>query len=336
MASMDDGQLRTYLDRVGLDGPVPATAEGLKRVHHAQLDSIPYENVDIQLGVPLRLDVEGVHRKMVVERKGGFCYEQNVLLAAALRAMGFEVEYLKGAVGRAVDGDGEWFNHMPLLVGFGGRTVVADTGLGTGFRDPFPVEDGPLLQGQMIHHLSREDGAWRFRLDRRLTDQTFDFTTDPRGLDDFLPKFHELQDSPESPFVKTLAVMKTGSRGVEMLRARTLTVYRAGEGKRQGLVESRDDFAAELRGRFGLELSGERLAALWDRAAEQHEAWRAEKGQSSRSLPEQSMPGTRTCAPPSALPEVTREARRAPVRRSPACRPGSTRSAGRACGGWGR
>jgi N-hydroxyarylamine O-acetyltransferase len=86
--------LDRYLERIGLRGR-PTLAE----VHRAHVISIPFENLDPYRGVPVSLALEDLARKLVDERRGGYCFEHNVLLKAALEALGMEVELYLAAGG---------------------------------------------------------------------------------------------------------------------------------------------------------------------------------------------------------------------------------------------
>jgi N-hydroxyarylamine O-acetyltransferase len=80
--------LAAYLERIGLNGR-PSIAQ----VHRAHLTSIPFENLDPHQGLPVSLEAEDLERKLVTERRGGCCCsEQNLLLKAALEALGAEVD----------------------------------------------------------------------------------------------------------------------------------------------------------------------------------------------------------------------------------------------------
>ena len=114
---MEQEELREYLARIGLDGlePVglPPMAETLARMQRAHLETVPFENLDIVAGkVPLALGEDALFDKIVRRRRGGFCYELNLLFAAALRALGFDVA-LKG--GRHPK-YGDDLDHLFLLV----------------------------------------------------------------------------------------------------------------------------------------------------------------------------------------------------------------------------
>ena len=78
-------RLHGYLERIGYDGPVEPTLACLRAVHRRQAVSIPYENLDVQLGVNVGQDPEALYDKLVRRRRGGWCYELNGLLQQALQ-----------------------------------------------------------------------------------------------------------------------------------------------------------------------------------------------------------------------------------------------------------
>src|SRR5947199_67751 len=105
-----------YLERIGYQGPRAPTAETLRRLHLAHLYAVPFENLSIHWGEPIRLDDEALFEKVVTRRRGGFCYELNGLFAALLRALGFDVAMLSAGAGRANGDYSPDYDHIALLV----------------------------------------------------------------------------------------------------------------------------------------------------------------------------------------------------------------------------
>ncbi|THV24261.1 arylamine N-acetyltransferase family protein [Glycomyces paridis] len=281
----DSARLAAYLKRIGISAPRRPTLHALRRVHRAHIDTMPYENLDIQLGRPIRLDADALYAKLVEGGRGGYCYEQNGVLAHALEAMGFDVRRVLGGVARETEGDGNWWNHMPLVVRLAdGSEYLADAGLGTGFRDPLPVRSGNFRVGAFNYGLWPLGGElWRCSIDARIADLTFDFGLQERAPEDFAEKCRDLSTSPESPFVKTLTVQRPGEAAVAILRARTFTVYAPSlpDDKSVRTVADPADFARLLRGHFRLTLSDDEVDALWAKADEQHERRLAEEAEQS-------------------------------------------------------
>jgi N-hydroxyarylamine O-acetyltransferase len=137
---------------------------------------IPFENLDPHRGIPVSLAEEDLERKLVRERRGGYCFEQNLLLASALEHLGLEVEPMLARVrAGAPPGTVRPRSHLVLRVTDGdGRVWHADVGFGSGtLLDPIPfgpdraaaheqsgwsfrvVEEGPELVLQTL-----SDGTW--------------------------------------------------------------------------------------------------------------------------------------------------------------------------------
>ena len=76
-------KVKKYFERIGLELPeqiVPDSAL-LKKLQFAHCTTVPYENLDILRQIPLSLEPEALYEKVVVQGKGGFCFELNGLFA---------------------------------------------------------------------------------------------------------------------------------------------------------------------------------------------------------------------------------------------------------------
>ena len=143
--------LDAYLARIGIcDRP------GLASVHRAHVISIPFENLDPRRGIPVSLELADLERKLVYQRRGGYCFEQNLLLKAALEALGHDVELLLARVrlGRPPDSPRPR-THLVLRVRADGAVWHADVGFGRGtLLEPIPFGPGG----------PHEQSGWRFRV----------------------------------------------------------------------------------------------------------------------------------------------------------------------------
>jgi N-hydroxyarylamine O-acetyltransferase len=156
-----------YLERIGL---AAAGSPTWQAIHRAHVTSIPFENLDPHRGLPVSLAQEDLERKLVAERRGGYCFEHNLLLASALEHLGLGVEPMLARV-RAGGGPPERRpqGHALLRVTDGvGRQWHADVGFGLGtLLDPIPFG----ADADAIHTQS----GWRFRViedERELVLQT--------------------------------------------------------------------------------------------------------------------------------------------------------------------
>ena len=204
--------LDAYLARIGLHDR-PSVAE----VHRAHVTSIPFENLDSYCGVPVSLAVEDLERKLVSRRRGGYCFEQNLLLKAALEALGAEVDlYLARVRLGAAPGVLRPRAHLVLRVRADGCDWHADVGFGLGS----PLE--PLPFGAGGEHLQ---SGWRFRIIEQERELVLQSAEAGGWLDlyGFVPQpvpFVDLETSnwftsthPRSPFVTGLIVSAHGNDG---------------------------------------------------------------------------------------------------------------------------
>ena len=147
-----------YLTRIGLDNKGTVADLGrLKLLQRQHLLNVPFENLDIHWKRPIILNPEKFYRKIVVENRGGFCYELNGLFNELLREAGFETRLLSACVS---DGTGDFspeYDHLAIMVIIGEMYYLADVGFGA-----FSAE--PLL---FTPDLEQEDDAGTFVIRRR-------------------------------------------------------------------------------------------------------------------------------------------------------------------------
>lgn len=123
--------LGAYFARIRYGGPAAPDHATLAGVLCAHAQTIPFENLDVLLGRPIRTDEDAVVRKLVHDRRGGYCFEQNHLLLHALRALGFDAVPMIARVRWQVPADAvTGLTHMLVRVTLDGRHWLADAGMG--------------------------------------------------------------------------------------------------------------------------------------------------------------------------------------------------------------
>jgi N-hydroxyarylamine O-acetyltransferase len=90
--------LEAYFGRIQYHGRRCVHPTVLAEIHEAHVAAIPFENLDVLLRRPIRLDGAALEAKLVRSRRGGYCFEQNELFAQALLAEGFAVARLAARV----------------------------------------------------------------------------------------------------------------------------------------------------------------------------------------------------------------------------------------------
>ena len=248
-------QLDRYLDRIGCRGPREPTAETLRRLHVLHLSTVPFENLDVGRR-PIVVDAAAFVRKIVEERRGGFCYELNGAFASLLRTIGFEVMLLSAGVARDGGGFGPEFDHLALLVTADRRQWLTDVGFGDSFVEPLPFEPDREQQDPAgaFRISSSVDGA--FVLERRQKDvweSQYRFTLTPRDLADFAGMCDYHQSSPQSSFTQKTICSRATRDGRITLSAFHLITTRDGI-REEHDVGGQNEWLATLREQFGIVL----------------------------------------------------------------------------------
>jgi N-hydroxyarylamine O-acetyltransferase len=244
--------LPAYLARTGLAALPPATAAGLAELHLAHATHIPFENLDVLLGRPIRLDLDSLQRKLVRDRRGGYCFEQNMLFAAVLEAAGFRVAKLAARVRyRATRLLPR--THMLLQVDADGGPYLADVGFGgSGPLLPLRLAAGEEQRQYLwTYRLAEEAGRWVLQNRQAGGWQDFYvFTTEPQEAVDFEVANYYVSTHPDSAFTRTPTAQLAAPDVRYMLRNRELTTERAAGSETRTVT---DDELPGLLGRlFGI------------------------------------------------------------------------------------
>jgi N-hydroxyarylamine O-acetyltransferase len=208
--------LDAYLERIGLTG-----RPSVEQVHRAHLTSIPFENLDPHQGLPVSLEVEDLERKLVSERRGGYCSEQNLLLKAALETLGAEVDMFlaRSRVG-AKPGVVRPRTHLVLRVSDNGASWHADVGFSArGLLDPIPFGPGPTQEQSGFRFRVVQDGS-ELVLQKLEGDEWIDlygFVPQPVPLIDVETSNWWTSTNPRSQFVSGLIVGVSGDDGTGTL-----------------------------------------------------------------------------------------------------------------------
>ena len=262
-------QLSEYLNRIGYHGHPEPDLETLTAIHQRHLATIPYENLDVQLGRRLSTDVNSAFEKIVERGRGGWCYEMNGLLGWALTEIGFDIKRVCGGVARTLRGDSAMGNHLVLLTELEGQTWIVDTGFGDGFYEPVPLKPHEFTQRGFQFRLEKtDDGYWRLHNHENGGAPDFDFSTEPADESLLSAQCKYLQTAEESPFVMALICQLFTDGGYEIQLGRMAKTITA-DGAESKLLNSAEEFVERLNTVFDLDVP--EAARLWPRVVERHE-----------------------------------------------------------------
>lgn len=258
---MDDPvDLERYFERVGYRGSRVPTIEVLHALTAAHSESIPFENLDVLLGKPIRLEIGAIYHKLVEEHRGGYCFEQNGLLMAVLSRLGFEVRPLSARVRVGVS-DRQVVvprTHLVLEVNIAGELWLTDVGVGSAsltcalrfqadIEQPTPHETRRLV---------RADGKWFHQI--RYGDEwadVYEFTGEEMPFVDRKVASWYTSTHSDSKFRRHLSVAlaRPGGRRVTLFD-HELTLRGADGAAEKQAVSSPEQLLGVLHDRFGLTL----------------------------------------------------------------------------------
>lgn len=242
-----------YLERIGYSGPALPDEETLRGIHRAHLLAVPFENLDIGWGRRIDVDQEAFVRKVVEQRRGGFCYELNGAFAVLLQALGFRVTLLSARVAREDGSFGPDFDHLALQVDID-EPWLADVGFGDSFIDPLRLQTG-LEQDQKVGRFRIAQADEALRLERRRADGSWKpeylFSLEPRRLEEFKDMCHYHQTSPKSSFTQKRLCSLATPKGRVTLADMKLVATSDG-GREEQLLESDAEWRAVLADHFGI------------------------------------------------------------------------------------
>ena len=262
--SLSEADLQAYFDRIGFSGEVRRDRETLAALVSAHTSTIPFENLNPLLGLPVPLEPDALVGKLVRQRRGGYCYEQNGLFSHVLDTIGFDFTPLAArALWRQSEDAVTPRTHKLLLVDLPEGQVLADVGFGgavcSGVLDL--VADAPQRTPHERFRLLKLDGEWRQQIeigDEWLTTYRFDLTPQ-LPVDDELGNWFT-SANPKSHFTSSLTVARSPVGRRQALRNFEYTVHVTGEASEKRRLESpgkvcevlEDDFGIELPDRGGL------------------------------------------------------------------------------------
>lgn len=255
--------IETYLRRINYLKDVIPNVQTLHGLQHAHMLTVPFENLDIGLKRPIRLDLNSLWEKIVLDRRGGFCYEVNGLFAWLLEKIGFDVTYLNARDYHPQDDSfGIDFDHLVLLVRVPGESTrwLVDVGWGDTFTRPLDVDNIEWQeQGLCAYRLEPfRDGyqLWQRGYGEKIERQYF-FDLIPHKFPaeyDATCRYH--QTSPQSIFTRNRIISRLTENGRVSLDNDHLIITTNGQ-REKTPFGSEAEFQALLLKYFNIQLTKE-------------------------------------------------------------------------------
>ena len=265
---MNERQLADYLERIGHGWHVRPDLETLRSLHRAHLGAIPFEALDVQLGLVPSIEPGAIFDKLVGRRRGGWCYEMNGLFGRVLETIGFEVVRVSCGVMRHAGGEERMGTHLALLVRLGGVDWLADVGFGSSLIEPILLAEARHDHRPFGVGLAQTgDGHWRFSEYGSGEPFSFDFRAEPADEALLAEKCRWQASAAESNFVLNFVAQKRAADRHIALRGKVLT-ERSPEGETRRELADAEEFAAVLAETFDIDHPDVR--SVWPRIEARH------------------------------------------------------------------
>lgn len=256
--------LDAYLARIRHTGPREPTLDTLRGLVLAHATSIPFENLDVLLGRGVSLADGDVEQKLVRDRRGGYCFEQNSLLLRALSALGFTAAPLSARVRLKAPRDVvPPRTHLFVRAVIDGVPWLADVGVG-GLSPTAPIRLDLLDAEQPTPHEPRRivreerEPSPRYYHQARLGDvwsDVYELTLEEMPAVDREVGNWWTSTSPQSKFRQNLMVALARRDGTRVsVLNREFTHRRGAEVLERFELADAEELAAVLAERFGLQL----------------------------------------------------------------------------------
>lgn len=251
--------LGAYFARIGFEGEARPTRATLERLHGLHPAAIPFENLSPFIGEEVALDIESLQRKLVAGGRGGWCFEQNLLFAHVLRAIGFRLTTLAARVRwNAPPEELRPRSHMLLQVhlpegdviadvGFGGLVLTAPLALRVGVEQETPNESFRLREGSAGSYLleARIAGEWM---------ALYAFDLHEQLVPDYEVSNWYLANHPRSQFVTGVIAARSEPGLRHAVRSGRYAIHRRGEDTETRELASVADYREVLSGPIGIRL----------------------------------------------------------------------------------
>ena len=249
-----------YLARIQYFEPIKPDVQTLQGLQFVHMLHVPFENLDIGIKRPIYLTEEALWNKIVIQRRGGFCYELNGLFAELLKEIGYDVTYLNARDYHVEDDTfGIDFDHLVLMVRTPNESTrwLVDVGWGDTFTQPLDIDNADWQeQGSRAYKLKPfRDGyqLWQRDFNGEIERQYYFDLTAHSFPTEYEATCNYHQTSPESIFTRKRVISRLTESGRITLDSNRLIITTNGQ-RSEHLVANNEEYLVLLKEYFGVVL----------------------------------------------------------------------------------
>ena len=248
-----------YLQRLGYDAPPPPTLQTLQELQLRHVCAFAFESLSTLLHLPVPIDLPSVEQKVLLDGRGGYCYELNQMFLALLQELGFDARGITGRVVMGGPADAHTARtHRLSLVTLEGVRYITDVGFG-GMVPSRPL----LLDSEAVQSTAHEpyrltfDGQGSYTLWAQVAEEwrgLYVFDLQVQGDIDYTIGNWYVSTHPESPFVGQLKVARLAAGKRHTLNNASYAVHYLDRPSEKHTAQSADELLTLLQETFGIRL----------------------------------------------------------------------------------
>ena len=246
-----------YLQRLGYDAPPPPTLQTLQDLQLRHVCTFAFESLSTLLHLPVPIDLPSVEQKVLLDGRGGYCYELNQMFLTLLQELGFDARGITGRVVMGGPADAHTARtHRLSLVTLDGARYITDVGFG-GMVPSSPL----LLDSEAVQPTAHEpyrltfDGQGSYTLWAQVAEEwrgLYVFDLQVQADIDYTIGNWYVSTHPESPFVGQLKVARLAEGKRHTLNNANYAVHYLDRPSEKHTAQSVDELLTLLQETFGI------------------------------------------------------------------------------------
>lgn len=247
--------IEQYLRRIEFYDTPTVTEELLHQLHEYHILHVPFEDLNIHYNKPIEIDIPTLFNKIVLQRRGGFCYELNTLFSTLLQEIGFTTTIIAAQVFNQEGQLGPPFDHLCILISLDSKRWLADVGFGDLFMKPIVIQANTIQFDARnyfkIEAFNKEKLLLLMSYDGVHFEKKYVFSLEEQSLDHFKPQCYIKQHDPNSHFVKNKICTKATADGRITILNDKFIITKNKE-KTELFIENENHLLQILKSSFGI------------------------------------------------------------------------------------
>lgn len=138
--------IEKYLNRIDFHNTIVIDEDSLFRLQKQHLLNIPFENLDIHYGKNISLSIKDIYKKIIIQKRGGFCYELNGIFHQLLKQLGFSAKLISARVHTDKGNYSPEYDHLAIIVKLGSKEFLVDVGFGKFSLEPLLLNAKQIIK----------------------------------------------------------------------------------------------------------------------------------------------------------------------------------------------